>query len=114
MVSLNDGGHDHGDWWNCPGCLFREAMYGVLKSSHEGGPKAWHHTVGDLRRAMHAALLALDHIEARPYTDAGPPAPFEDAADAIAKVGERMEELWHALMDDEHDDLSDDDPDAGL
>ena len=109
MVAMN-GGHDHDFDWHCPGCVFREALYGALKGSHDGGAVAWHHTVGDLRRAMHAALLALDHIEASPYTDDGPLAPFEDAANAIATVGEEMEQLWDALMTD---DLGDD-PSVGL
>ena len=100
MVAKNDG-HDHEFDWRCPGCVFREAMYAALKSSHDSGAEAWHYTVGDLRRAMHAALLALDHIEARPYTDDGPLAPFEDAADSIAKVGEELEQLWHDLMPDD-------------
>jgi hypothetical protein len=101
MVAI--GEHDHGDGHLCPGCKFRELLAALLTAAHEDGSEEWHWAVGALRQRMLAALVALDAIEAEPYTDDdSDDDPAEDAADAIAAVGSEIHELWHALMDD-HD-----------
>ena len=101
MVSI--GEHDHGDGSVCPGCRFRQALAEFLATSHDDGREAWHWAVGDLRQHMHAALLALDAIEAQPFADAdeSDDDPAADAAAAIAAVGSEIQQLWHAVMDDD-------------
>ena len=103
MVAV--GEHDHGDGERCPGCRFREALAEFLARSHEDGRQEWHWAVGDLRQSMHAALFAIDAIEAAALDpvpddpDVGPvDDPAADAATAIANVGAEIEQLWHALM----------------
>ena len=77
--------------------------------SHDDGREEWHWAVGELRQHMHAALLALDAIEAQPFTDDDDldADPAADAAAAITAVGSEITELWHTLV-------ADDDPGAGL
>lgn len=100
MVAVNVGGHDHDDGTTCPGCRFRAALAEFLEHSHDDGREAWHWAVGDLRQHMHAALLALDALEAQPFVDDLDPDddPAADAAAAIAAVGAEIEQLWHTLM----------------
>lgn len=72
-----------------------------LARAHEDGRQEWHWAVGDLRQAMHAALLALDAIDAAAFDDDPDDAeddPAADAAEAISDVGAEIEQLWHALM----------------
>ena len=99
MVAI--GEHDHGDGELCPGCRFREVLAEFLERSHEDGREEWHWAVGDLRQHMHAALLALDAIEARPFDDEPDHDAGEDAAAAIAALGSEIHQLWHTLMGDE-------------
>ena len=92
--------HDH-DGNRCPGCRFRKALAEFLAGAHEDGRQEWHWAVGDLRQAMHAALLALDAIDAAAFDDVADDAdddPAADAADAIADVGSEIQELWHTLV----------------
>jgi hypothetical protein len=99
MVAMHDG-HDH-DGNRCPGCQFRKALAGFLAQAHEDGGREWHWAVGDLRQAMHAALLTLDAMDAAAFDDDPADAdddPAADAADAIADLGSEIEELWHALV----------------
>lgn len=101
MVAMNE--HDHGDGPVCPGCRFRRALAEFLARSHDDGREEWHWAVGELRQHMHAALLALDAIEAQPFADADDSDdddPAADAAFAITAVGSEIEELWHTLMGD--------------
>lgn len=102
MVAMNE--HDHGDGELCPGCRFRRALAEFLARSHDDGREEWHWAVGELRQHMHAALLAIDAIEAQPFADADDADddddddPAADAAFAITAVGSEIEELWHTLM----------------
>jgi hypothetical protein len=100
MVAMHDG-HDHAGGELCPGCRFRKALAEFLAGAHEDGRQEWHWAVGDLRQAMHAALLALDAIDAAAFDDVPDDAdddPAADAADAIADVGSEIQELWHTLV----------------
>ncbi len=108
MVAIH-GEHDHGDGNICPRCQFRKALAEFLAQSHDDGREEWHWAVGDLRQSMHAALLALDAIEAQPFTDDDDPDddPAADAAAAITAVGSEIHTLWHTLV-------ADDDPSAAL
>jgi hypothetical protein len=101
MVAIGDD-HDHGEGQVCPACRFREALAEFLEESHSDGREEWHWAVGDLRQSMHAALLALDAIEAQPFdNDADPDdEPAVDAAAAIVAVGAEIEQLWQALLGD--------------
>lgn len=115
MVSM--GGHDHGDGTVCPGCRFKAKLATFLERSHIEGREEWHWAIGELRQHMHAALLALDAIEAQPFmnddaSDDGIDDPAEAAAFAITNVGSEIDNLWHTLMG--HDGQGDDDPGAGL
>lgn len=113
MVAI-DHEHDHGKGPLCPGCRFREALSVFLTESHAEGREEWHWAVGDLRRHMHAALVALDGIEALPFADSDGDDPDDDpsaaAAAAITAVGSEIEQLWHVLMHD----LGDSDQTAAL
>jgi len=96
MVAIE---HDHGDGEVCPGCRFREVLAEFLAQSHEDGREEWYWAVGELRKSMHAALLAIDAIEAGGfYPDADADDPPADAAAAITAVGAEIETLWGALM----------------
>jgi hypothetical protein len=100
MITISNTGRQHGDGDNgCPGCRFRSKLATFLEASHREGTEEWHTAVGDLRRRMHEALLAIDGIESLPFNDDGPDMPFEDAADAITNVGVHMQELWSLLID---------------
>lgn len=104
MVAIRE--HDHGDGELCPGCRFRKALAVFLSRAHDDGREEWHWAVGELRQHMHAALLALDAIEAQPFVDADDPDdddddPAANAAFAITAVGSEIEELWHTLMADD-------------
>ena len=101
MVAI--GEHDHGGGELCPGCRFRRTLAEFLATSHSDGREEWHWAIGELRQHMHAALLALDAIEAQPFADADDPDdddddPAADAAFAIMAVGAQIEELWGALV----------------
>ena len=101
MVAIDDGGHEHDDGEVCPGCQFRARLAVFLAAAHEDGREEWHWAVGDLRQRLLAALVALDAIEAEPYTDdESDDDPAEGAADAIGAVGSEIENLWRALMGD--------------
>jgi len=98
MVSIGEHNHDDGNV--CPGCRFRMALAEFLARAHEDGRQEWHWAVGDLRQSMHAALLALDAIEAAAFDDDPDDADddaADDAAKAIADVGAEIQQLWHAL-----------------
>ena len=98
MVAIQ---HDHDGGNACPGCRFRMALAEFLARAHEDGRQEWHWAVGDLRQAMHAALLALDAVDAAAFDDDSADDdddPAEDAANAIADVGADIQQLWHALM----------------
>jgi hypothetical protein len=93
--------HDH-DGNSCPGCQFRQALGEALEQAHEDGRQEWHWAVGKLRQHMHAALLALDEIEAQALGDDEPDGdadPAADAAAAIRHVGLEIQYLWTVLMD---------------
>lgn len=99
--------HDHDGGNACPGCRFRKALAEFLARAHEDGREEWHWAVGDLRQHMHAALLALDAIEARPFADAGDDddsddEPAADAASEIMAVGAEIEELRRTLVGGGH------------
>ncbi|MFN6191802.1 MAG: hypothetical protein ACK48S_12880 [Planctomycetia bacterium] len=98
MVAI--GEHDHGDGERCPGCRFREALAEFLEIAHDDGRDHWYWAIGELRQHMHAALLALDAIEAQPFADDDDDEDdaAEDAAAAITAVGAEIDHLWHALM----------------
>jgi hypothetical protein len=103
MVAIRREEHDHGNGPVCPGCRFKAELAGFLEQSHSEGRDHWHFAIGDLRTAMHHALLALDHIEAAPFHDADDADddaddPAVDAAFAISAVGVEIEELWRLLM----------------
>ena len=103
MVAI---GHDHDGGNVCPGCRFRKALAAFLERAHQDGRQEWHWAVGDLRQAMHAALLALDAIDAIAFDDDPADAdddPAADAAEAITDVGAEIEQLWHALMGSDGD-----------
>ncbi len=98
MVAIQ---HDHEGGNICPGCKFRRALTEFLAQAHDDGRETWHYAVGDLRQSMHAALLALDAIEAAafdPDPDDADDDPAEDAAVAITEVGAEIDTIWHALM----------------
>jgi hypothetical protein len=98
MVAIQ---HDHSDGNICPSCRFRKAMAEFLARAHGDGREAWHWTVGDLRHAMHSALLSLDAIDAAAFDDDSDERdddPVVDAADAITDVGAEIEQLWHLIM----------------
>ncbi len=100
MVAFHDG-PDHGDEKVCPGCQFRRVLAEFLAGAHEDGRQEWHWAVGDLRQAMHKALLALDAIDAAAFDDDPDEAdddPAADAAEAITDVGAEIEQLWQTLM----------------
>ena len=101
MVAINDK-HDHGDGEACPNCRFKAALAVFLEQSHGEGHEEWHWAIGELRQHMHAALLALDAIEAAPFDgsddDDLDDDPAEAAAFAIANVGSEINELWTALV----------------
>lgn len=110
MVSLNR--HDHGGGEVCRGCQFKARLAEFLEQAHGEGREQWHYAVGELRRQMHAALLALDAIEAEPYSnDASEDDLPEAAAFAISDVGAEVDELWRLLMPDSQ---ADSDPSAAL
>jgi hypothetical protein len=112
MVSSFDGNeHDHGHGDVCPGCRFREALASFLSESFNHGREEWHWAVGDVRRHMHAALLALDAVEARPYDVEPDPDAAADAAAAITLVGSEIQQLARELLD--HDGQADDQRPAG-
>jgi hypothetical protein len=99
MVAINS--HDHDDGNVCPACRFRKALAGFLAQAHEDGREEWHWAVGDLRRVMHTALLAIDQIDAAAFTpdeDATDDDPVADAAEAVVQVGAEIEQLWHMLL----------------
>lgn len=113
MVAI--GEHDHGDGPVCPGCQFKAALAGYFAESRHDGDEEWHWATGDLRKHMHAALLALDRIEAEAFGDATRHDDHDharDAADALFAIDAELHKLWHVLV--EHDDLGDDAPDVGL
>lgn len=101
MVSNFDGSeHDHDQGDECPGCRFRDALESFLIESHNEGREEWHWAIGDLRRHMHCALLALDAVEARPFDDEPDPDAATDAAAAITLVGAEIQHLARHLLDD--------------
>jgi hypothetical protein len=98
MVAIQ---HDHDGGNTCPGCRFRKALAEFLARAHEDGRQEWHWAVGELRQAMHAALLSLDAMDAAafdPDPDADEEDPAADAADAIADVAAEVDQLWRTLM----------------
>ena len=99
MVAIE---HDHGGGNVCPGCRFREALAEFLAESHAEGRHEWHWAVGDLRQSMHAALLALDAMDAAAFDDDPDDAddPAAAAARAITNLGADIDQFWHTLMDD--------------
>jgi len=106
VIAIQEGGHDHSDGNVCPACRFRKALAVFLERAHEHGRQEWHWAVGDLRQAMHAALHALDAIDAAAFDDDPDDAddhPAVDAADAITDVGAEIEQLWHALVGSDDD-----------
>jgi hypothetical protein len=99
MVALHNGRHEHGDGEVCPACRFREVLAAFLAECNAEGREEWHWAVGDLRQRMHAALLAIDRVEASGFVaDDADDEPEVDAANAITAVASVIEELWHALM----------------
>jgi len=98
MVAIQ---HEHDDGNICHGCRFRKALAEFLARAHADGRQEWHWAVGDLRQAMHAALLALDAIDAAAFDDdpdEGDDDPAADAADLITDIGSEIEQLWHLLV----------------
>jgi hypothetical protein len=103
MVAIGRDEHDHGNGPVCPGCRFKAKLAEFLEQAHSDGRQEWHYAIGDLRTAMHHALLALDHVEAEPYLaaddlDDADDDPAVDAAFAISTVGAEIEVLWKLLM----------------
>jgi hypothetical protein len=102
MVAIGEHDHDGGNI--CPGCRFRKALAALLTRAHADGRQEWHWAVGELRQAMHAALLSLDAMDAAAFDDDPEDDPDDDpaadAADAIADVGAEIEQLWRMLMGD--------------
>ncbi len=103
MVAISKDDHDHGEGQVCPACQFRKALAGFLERSHDDGREEWHYAVGELRQSMHAALLALDAIEAQPFDNDPDPddEPAVDAAAAIVAEGAEIEELFQVLVGDD-------------
>lgn len=103
MVSIHDGGHDHDDGTVCPGCRFREALVKFFDASISDGGEGWHWATGELRHAMHAALLAIDDMEAASYV---PDLPGSDGphsqyvAASIMRIAAEIEELRSVLLND--------------
>ena len=106
MVAMNDD-HDHGDGEVCPGCQFKAALAKYFTESRHDGDEEWYWATGDLRRHMHAALLALDGIEATAFGDASRHDDHDhasDAASALYAINADLHELWHMLVDDDQGD----------
>lgn len=113
MVAIGD--HDHGDGEQCPGCQFKTELAQHLEWANGYSEEAWHDLTGEMIVLMGSALsmltaLRLAHVEG---TNA-PRNTAAAAAAAISRLGGVIDETWHALMDDEHNDLGDDDPGTGL
>lgn len=115
MVSLNDGGHDHGDGPVCPGCQFKAELAEHLEWANGHSEEAWLDLTGELMVLMGTALsmltaLRMSHVEGAesPHSTAA------SAAAAISRLGGVIDETWHMVMDDEHDDLGDDEPGTAL
>lgn len=108
MVAINDDGPD--GCANCPGCRFKAALAHYFTESRRDGDEEWHWATGDLRRHMHAALLALDGIEAEAFGDASQHDDHDhasDAASALYAIDAELHQLWHLLV-------GNDDAGAGL
>jgi hypothetical protein len=102
MVAMNDDGPN--DCSACPGCRFKMALANYFTESRRDGDEEWHWATGDLRRHMHAALLALDGIEATAFGDASRHDDHDhasDAASALYAIEAELPQLWHVLMDDD-------------
>lgn len=104
MVRLSDGGHDHGDGELCPGCQFKAELAGYFTEARQDGDEGWHWATGDLRKHMHAALLALDRVEAEAFGDVARHDDHDharDAAAALFAIEAELHQLWHVLMGDD-------------
>jgi hypothetical protein len=102
MVARNDE-HDHGEGQVCEGCRFKSALADHLEYAAEEGGEDWVHTTGEIVELMGTASAALARLwNAQFDDDASDPADSaNEAAAAISRLGGAIEELWHALMDDE-------------
>jgi len=110
MIAKDDTGHDHGDGEVCPGCQFKLALARFFTEARHDGDEEWHWATGALRRQMHAALLALDELEAQAFGDASQHDDHDharDAAAALFTVSADIHKLRQML-------IGDDDPGAAL
>ncbi len=105
MVAIHDG-HDHGDGEACPGCRFKAALAEHLSWAAADGDPSWHETTGEIIELMGTAAAALAGLRNAQFDDdAGDPkGSAREAAAAISRLGGAIEELWHALMQDDDDD----------
>jgi len=105
MVAFHDG-HDHGEGEPCPGCRFKAALAEHLSWAAADGDPSWHETTGEIIELMGTASAALAGLRNAQFDDdAGDPDDSASkAAAAISRLGGAIEELWHALMDDDADD----------
>ena len=109
MVAMNDE-HGHGDGERCPGCRFKAELAEHLEWAADQAEQDWHAITGEFTTLMAGTLAALARLRTQRFkhhADDGEQLHVEAAA-GIARLGGAIDELWHALMDDEHDDLGDD------
>ena len=106
MVAMNDG-HDHGDGEACAGCRFRMELAEHLDWAANQGDHDWHGIVGELTALMADSLAALSRLRSQRLDDGEADSQLpNEAAAAISRLGGAIDELWHALVDDEEDDPS--------
>ena len=111
MVAMNRE-HDHGDGPVCPGCRFKAVLAEHLKWAANESEIAWHELTGELIVLMGTALSALTALRSANVEGEDVPASTANvAAAAVSRLGGVIEEMWHAMMDD---DVSEDDPGAAM
>lgn len=111
MVTFNHG-HDHGEGRVCPGCRFKAVLAEHLEWAADESEIAWHELTGELIVLMGTALSALTALRSAHVEGEDVAANTANvAAAAVSRLGGVIDEMWHAMMDD---DVSEDDPGAGL
>lgn len=102
MVAKSE--HSHSDGELCPGCRFKAALAEHLALVADEGGEAWVWTVGEITELMGTASAALARLRNAQYDDAigDDDDSAMKAAAAISRLGGAIDELWHAMLDDDN------------
>lgn len=78
----------------CPACSMRNNVATFLHVAITDGSEEWHWATGELRLAMHEALLTLDRMEAAAYSQEPDDEPHDEAAAAaLVRVVSLIDEM---------------------